>query len=81
MTAQRPKRHWALVGHWEGSPRAILRGNYVPPFARWFAISRREWRALRKEGFYTRRSRHRPTALLSPEDRIKQRRTPITCEW
>lgn len=68
------KRHWALVGFWHGCPCAIMRGNYVPPFSCWFNIGRREWLALRRDGFYTRRSVRRPTAFVNAK---QQKLAPV----
>lgn len=76
MNRTRRKYCWALVGSWEGSLCAIVRGNYVPPFARWLRITRQEWRELRAEGFYTRRCNHRPTALLDKLDVEEQKYSP-----
>lgn len=71
-------RHWALVGHWHGSPCAILHGDYIPAFSCWFSISSEEWSELHKEGFYTRRQRSRPTAFV---DKMDQNKVPIQYEW
>ena len=70
------KRHWALVGFWHGCPCAIQRGHYVPPFSCWYNIGRDEWRSLRRDGFYTRRSSKRPIAFV---DAKKQKVAPVRC--
>lgn len=69
--------HWVLVGFWHGTPCAIQRGQYVPPFACWFRVPGEEWEHLRSEGHYTRRDKSRPTAFVDRED---QRAAPYTVE-
>ena len=66
--------YWALVGWWEGLACACHRENQVPPFAGWFIVSASEWKELRREGFYTRRQRSRPTAFV---DRKRQAEYPV----
>ena len=65
-------RFWVLVGHWHGSPCAIRRGQQTHPFAVWSVTDERQWRELRREGFYTRRSCDRPVAFV---DRTFQNET------
>lgn len=67
-------KYWALVGHWHGTPCAIQRGEYKPCWTVWAIVdSEKEWRELRRDGFYTRRSRRRPTDYV---DREFQRTVP-----
>ena len=68
----RPVLYWVLVGHWEGTPFPIMRGEDPPPFSVWSVTDRDQWERLRKEKYYTRRSKSRPVAKV---DREFQRQT------
>jgi hypothetical protein len=74
----RRRAHWALVGFWEGAPCAIKRGGYVPTWSVWLRVGRAEFRELRADGFYTRRSVRRPTDYV---DREYQRTTGESLKW
>lgn len=65
-------RYWVLVGHWEGTPFPIMRGEDVPPFSVWSVTDKEQWERLRSEKYYTRRSKSRPVAKV---DREFQRQT------
>lgn len=60
-------RFWVLVGHWHGMPCAIQRGDYKPCWTVWSVTDEKQWNELRREGFYTRRSRSRPTDYVDRE--------------
>lgn len=77
---RRTIHHWALAGCWEGSFCAIYHGNYVPPFARWFLVSEKQYRELKAGGFYVRRSASRPLDYLSDLDKAEQRAEPKLTE-
>lgn len=63
----RPVLYWVLVGHWEGSPFPIMRGEDPPPFSVWSVTDREQWERLRSEKYYTRRSKSRPVAKVDRE--------------
>ena len=64
--------YWVLVGHWEGSPFPIMRGESPPPFSVWSVTDKEQWERLRTEKYYTRRSKSRPVAKV---DRDFQKQT------
>jgi hypothetical protein len=59
--------YWVLVGHWEGTPFPIMRGEDPPPFSVWSVTDREQWERLRSEKYYTRRSKSRPVAKVDRE--------------
>ena len=59
--------YWILVGHWEGSPFPIKRGEKAPPFSVWSVTEKEHWEQLRSEGYYTRRGTYRPVAKVDRE--------------
>lgn len=63
----RPVLYWVLVGHWEGTPFPIMRGEDPPPFSVWSVTDREQWERLRSEKYYTRRSKSRPVAKVDRE--------------
>lgn len=63
----RPVLYWVLVGHWEGTPFPIMRGQAPPPFSVWSVTDREQWERLRSEKYYTRRSKSRPVAKVDRE--------------
>jgi hypothetical protein len=63
----RPVLFWVLVGHWEGTPFPIMRGQTPPPFSVWSVTDREHWEELRSEKYYTRRSKSRPVAKVDRE--------------
>lgn len=67
MFAPRPVLYWVLVGHWEGSPFPIMRGESPPPFSVWSVTDQEQWERLRSEKYYTRRSKSRPVAKVDRE--------------
>ena len=60
-------QYWILVGHWEGSPFPIKRGEKAPPFSVWSVTEKEHWEQLRSEGYYTRRGTYRPVAKVDRE--------------
>lgn len=76
--AIRRRANWALVGFWYGAPCAIQHGGYVPTWSVWLRVDRAEFRELRSEGYYTRRSVRRPTDYVDLE---YQRTTGETLRW
>ena len=60
-------RFWCLVGHWHGMPCAIQRGGHIPCWTVWSVTDERQWHDFRRQGFYTRRSRSRPTDYVDRE--------------
>ena len=38
----RPVLFWVLVGHWEGTPFPIMRGQTPPPFSVW-SVTDQKW--------------------------------------
>ena len=64
---QPPVLYWVLVGHWEGTPFPIMRGQVPPPFSVWSVTDREQWERLRSENYYTRRSKSRPVAKVDRE--------------
>lgn len=63
----RPALFWVLVGHWEGTPFPIMRGQTPPPFSVWSVTDKEHWEELRSEKYYTRRSKSRPVAKVDRE--------------
>jgi len=63
----RPVLFWVLVGHWEGTPFPIMRGQTPPPFSVWSVTDQKHWQELRSEKYYTRRSKSRPVAKVDRE--------------
>jgi len=63
----RPVLYWVLVGHWEGTPFPIMRGQTPPPFSVWSVTDQKHWEELRSENYYTRRSKSRPVAKVDRE--------------
>ena len=63
----RPVLFWVLVGHWEGTPFPIMRGQSPPPFSVWSVTDKEHWEELRSEKYYTRRSKSRPVAKVDRE--------------
>jgi hypothetical protein len=63
----RPVLYWVLVGHWEGTPFPIKRGEKAPPFSVWSVTEKEHWEQLRSEGYYTRRGTYRPVAKVDRE--------------
>jgi hypothetical protein len=59
--------HWVLVGHWDGTPFPIMRGQKPPPFSVWSLTDAKQWEQLRSENYYTRRSKWRPVAKVDRE--------------
>ena len=61
-------RYWALTICVHGNPCAVRHeeGTRNLIWPAWCLVDADEWADLRREGFYTRRQRTRPTAYVDP---------------